>query len=55
MNIQHRMLNKVFCQFIESVERHAAQAPALRERIQHSMFDVERSMFDVHFFNLYAL
>jgi hypothetical protein len=29
-------------------ERHAAQAPALRERHHHSMFNVGRSMFDVH-------
>jgi hypothetical protein len=29
------------------MERHAAQAPALRERYPYSTFDVERSMFDV--------
>jgi hypothetical protein len=28
-------------------ERHAAQAPALRERHHYSMFNVGRSMFDV--------
>jgi hypothetical protein len=28
-------------------ERHAAQAPALRERVHHSMFDVQCSMLDV--------
>jgi hypothetical protein len=29
------------------MERHAAQAPSLRERYPYSTFDVERSMFDV--------
>jgi hypothetical protein len=28
-------------------ERHAAQAPALRERVHHSMFNVQCSMLDV--------
>jgi hypothetical protein len=29
------------------MERHAAQAPALRERYPYLTFDVERSMFDI--------
>jgi len=50
MNIEHRTLqrrtgierptsNNVFCQFKKKIEQHAAQAPALRERIYHSKFD----------------
>ena len=37
-NIEHRILNKVFCQFIN------------RRSGAISLFDVGRSMFDVHFF-----
>jgi len=32
---------------LNSSERHAAQAPALRERHRYSMFDVGRSMFSL--------
>ena len=49
-NIQRRTSNdctpSVF-QFFNLMERHAAQAPALRERYPYSTFDVERSMLDV--------
>ena len=49
MNVEHRTSNVehriMYSTIIIKTKRHAAQAPALRERFPHSTFDVECSMF----------
>jgi len=52
-NVQHRTSNNVFCLlwifcrtvYFNTTERHAAQAPALRERFHHSTFVNRHSSF----------
>ncbi|MBU4186541.1 MAG: hypothetical protein KKC23_10150, partial [Proteobacteria bacterium] len=50
-NVEHRIFNKVFCQFInwrsDPPASPEGEADGGQERFHHSMFNVRCSMFDV--------
>jgi hypothetical protein len=44
MNVEHRTPNECILSILKKIERHAAQAPALRERFHPSTFDTRHSI-----------
>ena len=51
LNVQHRTSNECILSILKKISRHAAQAPALRERFHPSKFDIRYSIFCGSLFN----
>ena len=54
-NVQHRILNKEFCQFINWQSDPPCSRPSRQERFHYSMFNVRCSMLDVHLLHHHQL